>query len=72
MVQSFEMSALVQLRIDTLLAILLGTAGAMLLLHVWFLASKRAVLARDLATLKEVESAHSPDGENEPGNKDLS
>ncbi len=69
MVQSSLMSALAQLRPDTLLAILLSTAAAMALLHVWYAASKRAVLARDLAALREVESAHSPGGENEVGNK---
>jgi hypothetical protein len=50
------MLALAQLRIDTLLAVLLGTACAMMSLRAWRAMSKRAVIARDRAAIREVEA----------------
>jgi hypothetical protein len=51
------MLSLAQLRIDALLAVLVGTACAMLLLRAWLGVSKRAVLARDEAAIRAVEEA---------------
>jgi hypothetical protein len=51
------MLSLAQLRIDALLAVLVGTACAMLLLRAWLVVSKRAVLVRDEAAIRAVEEA---------------
>ncbi len=57
MVQSPWMLSLAQLRIDALLAVLVGTACAMLLLRACMSVSKRAVLARDQAAIRAIEEA---------------
>lgn len=64
------MSALLPLRIDGLLMILLCAAGTMASLYVWTLASKRAVLRSDLEAIREVENSHSQDKEKARGNKE--
>jgi hypothetical protein len=51
------MLALAHLRIDTLLAVLLGTACAMASLRIWRAVSKRTVLARDQRLIREIEAA---------------
>jgi hypothetical protein len=50
------MSALAQLRIDTLFAVLVGTACAMMSLRAWLAVSKRALEKRDKAVIAEIES----------------